>query len=231
MSDRNTLIPAFTSLISADVLSRAFVVAIVLGSILTLVNQPEAIFGNATTQVLPLILVYLTPFIVVTLSQALGSYRAIWEAQSGIAQQGQNEGFITTAMSHGIPMRALLLAICIGVINTLVIVLDLLVSSGTLLQLPTTAIGQAFVLPLMFGLISQAISYRRAVAASDHNPAPIPSLIKVTKIAPLWKRLYNFIKEMEEASQYTPAERAIVGLSHKVSNLEDTIRNLENKTH
>jgi hypothetical protein len=46
-----------------------------------------------------------------------------------------------------------------------------------------------------------------------------------------WKRAFNFIKAMEEALEYTPAERAIVDLSQKVSELENTIRNLENKTH
>jgi hypothetical protein len=48
---------------------------------------------------------------------------------------------------------------------------------------------------------------------------------------PIWKRAFNFIKAIEEASEYTPAERAIVDLSQKVSKLEDTIRSLENKTH
>lgn len=48
---------------------------------------------------------------------------------------------------------------------------------------------------------------------------------------PVWKRAFNFIKAIEEASEYTPAERAIVNLSQKVSELENTIRNLENKTH
>jgi hypothetical protein len=47
MSDNNLTLPQFASLISRDVLSRAFIVALVLGSILTLVNQPNALFGGA----------------------------------------------------------------------------------------------------------------------------------------------------------------------------------------
>jgi hypothetical protein len=36
---------------------------------------------------------------------------------------------------------------------------------------------------------------------------------------------------MEEASEYSPAERAVIDLNKRVSELEGTIRNLENKTH
>ena len=60
---------------------------------------------------------------------------------------------------------------------------------------------------------------------------PMTVNIENNKNTSIWRRAFNFIKAMEEASEYTPAERAIVGLSHKVSELENTIRNLENKTH
>jgi hypothetical protein len=170
MSDRNTTLPTFASLIGKDILSRAFIVALVLGSVLTLINQPNALFGGAAVQVLPLVLVYLTPFIVVAISQALGSHRAIRETQFDYGRPRQNDGFIATAMSHGIPLRALFLATIIGVTNTLITGLTQLVSSGTLSDLPTTVIGQAFILPMLFGLISQTISYRRAAAAINRNP-------------------------------------------------------------
>jgi hypothetical protein len=48
---------------------------------------------------------------------------------------------------------------------------------------------------------------------------------------PLWKRAFGFIQAMEEASEYSPAERAVIDLNKRVSELEGTIRNLENKTH
>jgi hypothetical protein len=174
MSDRNSTLPKFASLISREVLSRAFVVALVLGSVLTLVNQPNAVLNGAAIQVLPFVLVYLTPFIVVALSQALGSYRAAREAQFGYGRSRQDDGFIATAMSHGIPLRALILATFIGVTNTFISGLWQLVSSGTLSQLPTALIAQAFILPMLFGLISQTISYRRSVAAISHNSNPSP---------------------------------------------------------
>jgi hypothetical protein len=49
--------------------------------------------------------------------------------------------------------------------------------------------------------------------------------------ASVWRRAFNFIKAMEEASEYTPSEHAIMDLSQKVSKLENTIRSMENKTH
>ena len=37
--------------------------------------------------------------------------------------------------------------------------------------------------------------------------------IAINNNTSLWKRAFNFIKAMEEALEYTPAERAIVDLS------------------
>lgn len=176
MSDRNSTLPKFATLISRNVLSRAIVVALVLGSVLTLFNQSNAILNGAAIQVLPLVLVYLTPFIVVALSQALGSYRAAREAQLGYGQARQGDGFIVTAMSHGIPLRAFFLATFIGVTNTFISGSWQLVSSRTLSDLPTVLIGQAFILPMLFGLISQTISYRRTVAVISHNSNPSPKI-------------------------------------------------------
>ena len=79
-------------------------------------------------------------------------------------------------MSHGIPLRALILATFIAVTNTLIAGIEKLVSSGTLSEIPSTLIGQAFILPMLFGLISQTISYRRTVAEINHNTNPSPKL-------------------------------------------------------
>ncbi len=47
MSPSNTSYPTIASLISKGIIIRASVVALVLGSILTLFNQPNVIFGSA----------------------------------------------------------------------------------------------------------------------------------------------------------------------------------------
>jgi len=161
--------PTIASLISKEIITRAVVVALVLGSILTLVNQPDAIFGNAVVEALPLMLVYMTPFVVVTASQVLGSRRAIRDSEFSYGWKLHDVGFVGTAMSHGIPIRAMLLAALIGAINTVITVAATLTSDGIISDLQKIAIAQAFALPLLFGLVSQTISYRRAIAAINHQ--------------------------------------------------------------
>ena len=94
--------PDLRSLLNAGVLGRAALVALGLGTVLTLANQGEAVFGAGNLEILPLILVYLTPFIVVTVSQLLGVRQAKLDAPGGPT----DEIFSSTALRHGIPARA-----------------------------------------------------------------------------------------------------------------------------
>lgn len=157
--------PTLASLIDAGVIRRAGIVALVLGSALTLANQSAAVFGGGTVDVLPLVLVYLTPFVVVTVSQVLGIRRALLDARRGRALLSPRDTFLATAVSRGIPLRSLLLGSIVGTANTSIVISAALMEGGNLADLPTALIGQAFVLPMLFGLVSQAISYRRATAA------------------------------------------------------------------
>ena len=154
--------PKVASLIGADVIRRAGIVALIFGSALTLANQSGAIFGRGTIQVLPLILVYLTPFVVVTVSQVLGIRLALLDARRGQASESPQEAFFATVISHGIPLRSLLLGLIIGTVNTSIVISAALLDRGDLATIPTALIGQAFVLPMLFALVSQAMSYRRA---------------------------------------------------------------------
>lgn len=157
--------PKLASLISKDIMRRAFCTALALGSVLMLTNQSGAIFGNDKVQVLPLFLVYLTPFVVVIVSQVLGTLRAMSDARSTNAFAYRGKAFFSTAISHGIPFRALLVASVIGTATTWIVALAALMAHGTVSNLPTAQILQAFALPMLFGLVSQTISYRRTVTA------------------------------------------------------------------
>lgn len=152
----------FASLISKRILQRALIVALLLGSVLALLNQSRAIFGSDSMQVLPLLLVYLTPFVVVTISQVMGLRRATDDIHDGDLLVDLNEAFLHTVISHGIPSRALLLALGIGLVNTVIVVSSVVLASGSNFVLPIASIFQAFVLPLIFGLLSQTLTYRRA---------------------------------------------------------------------
>lgn len=128
-------------------------------------NQSAAIFGGGTVEVLPIVLVYLTPFVVVTVSQVLGIRRALLDAGRDRASVVPRDAFLATAISRGIPLRSFLLGLIVGTVNTSIVISAALMDGGNLADLPTALIGQAFVLPMLFGLVSQAISYRRAAAA------------------------------------------------------------------
>ena len=149
---------------SYGIVRRAAIVALVIGSALTLINQPQAVFGDAPLNLAPFILVYLTPFVVVVLSQVLGTRTLFSEVAGGRSTGRDTESFIATALSHGIPFRVAAVALGVGTAMTPVIVALTLLDGGDLSRVPLAQIGQVYALPLVFGLISQTLAYRRARA-------------------------------------------------------------------
>lgn len=143
-----------------QMLMRAAVIAAILGTTLALLNQSDALFGAAEIQWLRLILVYLTPFLVVGLSQALGMRAA---RKASARTTGLGESFVATLFSHGIPARALALGLAAGVINTAIAASADLAAGRGLDQLPLALIAQALTLPVLFGALSQALSFRRTI--------------------------------------------------------------------
>ena len=144
---------------------RAAVVALGLGGVLALVNQGAAIFGPEKLQLLPLALVFVTPFVVVTLSQILAIRRAANDVCAGMARPLQEEGFLSTVLSHGILLRALGLALFVGSFNTILVLTVKVYQFGELDALPWTLMAQSFSLPVIFGVLSQTLTYRRSVLA------------------------------------------------------------------
>ena len=153
--------PSLASLIDRTVLLRAGVAALVLGTVLTLVNQGGAVFGTASFELLPFALVYVTPFVVVTVSQTLGIRRARLEAAQDVGSAVPPEPFWSAALAHGIPLRAVSLGAGVGAVNTAIVATAALMAGGTLGDLAGAPIAQAFVLPVLFGLLSQTLSFRR----------------------------------------------------------------------
>ena len=103
-------------LISQSIVLRSTIVAVVLGSILTRINQPGWVSGSEPLQLLPFILVFLTPFAVVMVAQIVG----VRQAHIDFAGQGMPaspEGFITTIASHAIPARAVVIGVVFGSLN------------------------------------------------------------------------------------------------------------------
>jgi hypothetical protein len=155
----------FSSMLDADVFRRAALVAAFLGSVLTLSNQPSAVFGFEDLQLLPLILVYLTPFIVVVTSQVLGVRPAMADTWHGTNNYPAKETLLGTAFSHCIPARAVLLGLVVGSVNAAIVMGAGLLQHGNLGAVPLALLGQAYSLPVLFGMLSQAIAYRRVARA------------------------------------------------------------------
>lgn len=154
----NSATASWTATLNAPILIRAAIVALVLGSVLNAINQAEAIFGTAKLDLVQFALLYVTPFVVVTISQILGIRQALREGRALPAE----ERFLTTIFAHGIPSRAILTGVLTGTANTAITVAITLTRSGGLADIPGPLLAQAFTLPVLFGLLSQAISYRRA---------------------------------------------------------------------
>lgn len=143
-----------------QVILRAAVVAIILGTILAFANQAGGILGNAEIRLLPLALAYLTPFLVIVLSQLFG----LREARRMRARPtARRESFIATLISHGIPARAIMLGIAAAGANTAIMASQMMIDGGRVDQLPLALIVQALTLPAIFGALSQTLSLRRAL--------------------------------------------------------------------
>jgi hypothetical protein len=153
-------------MLKAPVLFRALAVALILGTILTAINQPGIFSGASRLDLLPFALVYITPFAVVTLSQILGIRQAL---QDG-GQPPDGERFLATMVAHGIPVKAVLTGLLVGTVNTSITVSAALIGTGSLSDVPVPLLVQAYSLPVLFGLLSQTISYRRAAARIGEIP-------------------------------------------------------------
>lgn len=169
--DARTINQSPAPVIGGDVLRRAVLFALVIGSVLVLVNQSGAIFGNGEIERLQLILVYVTPFVVAVISQMLGIRRAAADArQFGFRRLG-GEPALATVLAHGIPMRAVLVGLVVGSVNgSIVLIVGLLENVGAG-GLPVAVLTQAYILPMLFGVLSQTIAYRRATRTLRNDGA------------------------------------------------------------
>ncbi len=153
------------SVINGDIFRRAVLVAFVVGSFLTLANQSAAIFGSEEFEYLQLALVYLTPLVVVTISQMLGIRKATIDALQNGGHRWREEPVLATALAHGIPLRAVLVGVLVGSVNASIVITTTLLEGASVNSLPVAVLTQAYALPVLFGLLSQTIAYRRATQA------------------------------------------------------------------
>lgn len=166
---------ALSKYLNSRVVLRAAVAAVIIGAILTLANQSVAIFGTDELDLLPLAFVFLAPFVVVTISQLLGARQAAVDARQEMSSGTGTESFAATATGHGIAKRAVLVGMLVVGTNATIFAAASYLEQGSVRELPLPLLGQAFVLPVLFGVLSQTLSYRRAIAAFRRDKRPNPT--------------------------------------------------------
>ena len=139
-------------LVNRSIFVRAAIVAVVIGSILTLVNQFAWLAGREPLQLLQLILVFLLPFAVVTVAQVTGARQA-YSDSVGRGAPARPESFMATAFSHGIPTRAVAIGLVFGSLNAIIVLADALLSSGDLAAL---SVAMENWMPAYAGMTSHA---------------------------------------------------------------------------
>jgi hypothetical protein len=139
---------------------RAAIIAAIIGSILTAINQYDWIVGRGSLQLLPLILVFLLPLAVVIVGQIVGVRQARIDVTAHKATVS-SEGFFATMVRHGIPARAVVIGLVFGSLNAIIVLTNAHLRSGDLAAVPLVPLAQAYVLPFLFGVLSQTFSYRR----------------------------------------------------------------------
>ena len=154
---------------TAQVFIRAAIVAIIIGCTLVLINQFDAIFGQSQLQYLPMSLAFITPFVVVSLSQVFGARAAKKLLLQGSSILRLQQGFFQIVLSHGIPLRAIIMGIVAGSVNTAIVATINLSVGKDLDQLPFPLILQALTLPIIFGALSQVLSFRRVIKGGALN--------------------------------------------------------------
>ena len=146
-------------------MKRSFIIALILGSILTLINQSNAVFGDEAINPIQLALAFVTPFAVIAFSQ-LGAIRQ-FAIERSFGQSPIEPARITeTIISHNIPFRAVMISLIAGGLSSTIIVANTLATTGDITHIPLPQVLQSFMLPLIFSAFSQVVTYRRSVVQS-----------------------------------------------------------------
>jgi hypothetical protein len=162
--------------INRTILFRSAIIAFAIGNVLTLITQFEWVMGRESIQLLPFMLAFATPFFVIAISQIAGERQAYGDAATRNTAT-VSESFFATAISHGIPARALAIGLTIGSADAVIILAATFIRSGGLAEVSVSLLGQVFLLPLLFGVLSQAIAYKRAVSWSQRRSELKPTML------------------------------------------------------
>ena len=148
--------------LKVNIARRSTVLALIIGCSLTLINQWEGLFGNAELRLLPLVLVFVTPFLVISASQWV-SYHRVWRLTTTV--KDPERGLVDMFSSRGILVSALMIGLTAGTLNSGIVLTELILRTGSAAGAPIVLIIQAYSLPVLFGIYSQALAHQRATKA------------------------------------------------------------------
>ena len=148
--------------ISYSVLKRSLAMVLIIGCLLILTSQSSAQFGHKPLHMLTLLLSFANPFVVVTLSQLSAAEQVATEEPTS-RLFNRDAGFVSTLLNHDIPARALLIALLLGSVYSVIVLLHQVLQLGQITSAVLPLIALLYVLPFLFGAISQTLTYRRHV--------------------------------------------------------------------
>lgn len=154
--------------LKSTVIPRAIILSLVIGSIINLVNQYDALFSSNRLQLLQLMQTYLTAFAVVLYAQCAALNRALSDIHSDHSS-GNMGHLLSTPISHGIPKRAFVIGLVAGSINTAILFISNYINSGGINELPISQIVQFYLIPLFFGVLTQTLFYQRTISIFNHQ--------------------------------------------------------------
>jgi hypothetical protein len=147
-------------IISIDMVKRATVIAIAIGLILNVINQGPALLAGDPLSPLSAILVFASPFFVVLISQMIATRHALKTAPAG---HSNTASFVEMLLGHGFLATALMIAMTSVSINTVLIAGNNFATTAQIGPLALPVLAQAFVLPLVFSVLSLTQTYRRTM--------------------------------------------------------------------
>lgn len=147
--------------LDGQLLKRSIILTCIIGSSLTLINQPQAVFGNQLFIKIQLILAFFLPFIVITLSQIFGKQQANIE-RTDSQFKFSAERVVTTMLNHNIPIRAFVISFLAGSLANIVILFSAYLEDLNK-DVDLFFMLQPYFLTFIFGAFSQALSYRRVI--------------------------------------------------------------------
>ena len=128
---------------------RAIIGALIVGTGLNVLNQ--------SLSPLQSVMMFVTPFFTISIAQLLGirAARRLHVPGSPAPSMGQ------TLRKHALFCNAVLIGVVMAASNASLMVIAGAMETGQLVLLNPLILAQAFMLPVLFGAVSQALAYRR----------------------------------------------------------------------